>query len=105
MIVGVPLKPTIKRVNPDDLSVEGTLDRSLLWEVQTPQVFRKDLIRKAHLEGGEIEATDDAYLVESLGQRVKVLRGDYENIKVTTPEDIKVAEAFLVERISQGAVS
>lgn len=95
VIVSVPIKPTIKRVNRDELYVEGTLDRSLLWEVQTPQVFRKDIIIRAHNEGKGLQATDDAFLVERLGERVKVITGDYSNIKITTQEDLSFAERIL----------
>lgn len=95
VIAAVPVKPTIKRVNPQDRTVEATLDRDLLWEVQTPQVFARDILVKAHEAGGGIEATDDAALVERLGVKVTVVMGDYRNIKVTTPEDLKIAEALL----------
>lgn len=98
VIAAVAVKPTIKRVNPEDHYVETTLNRRMLWEVQTPQVFRKDVILRAHTEILDTEATDDAFLVEQLGEKVKVVQGDYRNIKITTSEDILIAEAFLTHR-------
>ncbi|MCK5581637.1 MAG: 2-C-methyl-D-erythritol 4-phosphate cytidylyltransferase [Candidatus Omnitrophica bacterium] len=95
VVVAVPVKPTIKRVAKEGLYVEATLDRSFLWEVQTPQVFKKQILLKAHQQAGEILATDDASLVEALGEKVKVLEGDYKNIKVTTQEDLLIAEALI----------
>jgi 2-C-methyl-D-erythritol 4-phosphate cytidylyltransferase len=97
-IAAVPVKDTVKSVSPDGL-VLSTLDRTGLWAVQTPQVFRRDLILKAHeraIERG-IVATDDAALVERLGERVKVVMGSYRNIKITTPEDLIFARALLCE--------
>lgn len=99
-IVGVPVKATIKKVVSRKSSVVGkyviakTLNRENLWEAQTPQVFKKDLILKAYEKFGDIEVTDDAMLVEKLGQKVSIVLGSYNNIKVTTPEDLAVAEAI-----------
>jgi len=102
-IVGVPVKATIKKVvtrSPCQevtrkTIVKETLDRSGLWEIQTPQVFRKDLILKAYKKlGKRTVATDDAMLVEKLGARVSVVLGSYDNIKITTPEDLVLAEAI-----------
>jgi len=95
-IAAVPVKDTIKEVSPDGV-VLHTLERSRLWAIQTPQVFQKKLILKAHelaLERG-IEATDDAALVEMMGGKVHVVMGSYENIKITTPEDLILARALL----------
>lgn len=97
VIVAVPVKPTIKRVNAIDSTVVETIDRRDLWEVQTPQVFAKDLIVRAHA-AASADATDDAVLVERLGERVKVVMGDYENFKVTTPEDLVIVESLLRKR-------
>jgi 2-C-methyl-D-erythritol 4-phosphate cytidylyltransferase len=91
-IVAVPVKATIKKVNAKTLTVEETPKRDLLWEVQTPQGFHKDILVKAHAKPFKGEATDDAMLVENLGIKVNVVMGDYRNIKVTTPEDLKVAK-------------
>lgn len=95
VILGVPVKPTIKKVRAKDNTVEATLDRGQLWEAQTPQVFRKDLIQAAHARADDLCATDDAFLVERCGHKVKVIRGDYANIKITSPEDLILAELLL----------
>ena len=93
-VVAVPVKPTIKRAN-QDLFVAETLRRDELWEIQTPQTFKKDILLKAHQQGKNVPVTDDASLVEQLGYKVKIVAGDYRNIKITTPEDLVVAESFL----------
>jgi 2-C-methyl-D-erythritol 4-phosphate cytidylyltransferase len=99
-IVAVPVKATIKKAVSCQLSavsqgrVEKTLDRKNLWEAQTPQVFKKDLILKAYKKFGNMGVTDDASLVEKLGRQVKVVMGSYFNIKITTPEDLVLAEAI-----------
>ena len=92
-VAAVPSKDTIKIVSPSHL-VESTPLRDTLWMVQTPQVFRYDLLIQAH-RTCEKTVTDDASMVESLGHKVKVFMGSYSNIKVTTPEDLAVAEIFL----------
>jgi len=94
-VVAVPVKPTIKRVDPETMCVRQTLARRGLWEIQTPQVFKKETLVRAHQQPWEEEATDDAMLVENLGEAVKIVEGNYRNIKVTTPEDLVMAEAFL----------
>ncbi len=99
-VAAVPVTDTIKRAG-DDLTVVETLPRRNLWAVQTPQVFRFDVVQIAHLQDAE-EATDDASLVERLGHKVKVFQGSYDNIKITTPEDLAVAENILHRR---GALS
>ena len=93
--VAVPVKPTIKRVDKSSLTVKETLNREELWEVQTPQVFARDLIVRAHAQNKDDGPTDDAALVERLGEPVRVVKGSYMNIKVTTPEDLKIAEMYL----------
>jgi len=95
VIVAVPVKSTIKKVNGKDLFVEETPDRRELWETQTPQVFKKNILLKAHAQNKGGEPTDDAAMVEQLGVRVKILPGDYRNIKITTREDLTIAEAFM----------
>jgi len=102
-IIAVPAKETVKeRCSPGSFR---TLQRSRLWLVQTPQVFRKDLIRKAYhhwrLRGGS--ATDDSQLVEALGERVAVVRGNEANFKITTPYDLKVAR--LIVEANSGTLS
>lgn len=104
-ILGVPVKATIKKVTSCQKSVgtglvpvrnivAETLDRNNLWEIQTPQVFRKDLILKAYKKFGNMEATDDAFLVEKLGLKVAVVLGSYDNIKITTQEDLGWADVI-----------
>lgn len=85
---------TVKRVH--DGEVAETLDRSGLVVVQTPQAFRRDALERAHRDAAEaaLEATDDAALLESSGFRVVVVRGDPRNLKITVPEDLRVAEAL-----------
>lgn len=95
-IAAVPVKDTIKLVSEDGF-VQQTPNRQDLWAVQTPQVFRFDLLAKAHRQAAG-EVTDDAMLVEQLGYKVKVYMGSYENIKVTTPEDLALAESILRKR-------
>lgn len=91
----VPVKDTIKRAK--DGVVEATLDRSELFAIQTPQVFQADLIRTALTRAVEegAELTDDCGAVERLGIGVVLTQGDYRNLKVTTPEDMAMAEALL----------
>ncbi|HSW56857.1 MAG TPA: 2-C-methyl-D-erythritol 4-phosphate cytidylyltransferase [Dehalococcoidales bacterium] len=89
-VAAVPVTDTIK-VADDNLRVVATPDRSYLWTVQTPQVFRFSIISQAsrHSAG---DVTDDAGLVEKTGVKVKLFRGSYGNIKITTPQDLAVAE-------------
>lgn len=94
-VVAVPVKPTIKQVAAKGSYVAKTLDRGTLWEAQTPQTFRRDILIKAHRQAQAHLATDDAALVERQGQRVKIVPGDYRNIKITTPEDLILAEALV----------
>ena len=105
-VVGMPVKDTIKIADADKNIVE-TPNRSLVWMVQTPQVFEYQLIYEAYEElllkedrllSQGISITDDAMVVEALtGKKVKLVEGSYENIKITTPEDISLAECFLKE--------
>jgi 2-C-methyl-D-erythritol 4-phosphate cytidylyltransferase len=95
-IVGVPVKATIKRVKSRCI-VEETLNRDNLWEIQTPQVFRRDLIFRAYQKFRDLDATDDSMLIEKLGSRVSVVKGSYNNIKITTPEDLILAEGIAKE--------
>ena len=95
-IAAVKVKPTIKEVDPKNLIVSKTLNRNSLWEVQTPQTFKKDILIKAHTRARQKKnVTDDAALVEQLGLEVQVVEGSYRNIKITTPEDLIIAEALL----------
>ncbi len=94
--VGVPLKATVKQSYGDNL-VHSTLERSCLWEIQTPQVIRATLLRDAfqHALAHNIAVTDDVSLVEALGKPVKLVQGDYSNLKITTPDDLVLAECLL----------
>lgn len=95
---GVPAKDTIKVCNAKGIAI-ATPDRSTLWQIQTPQTFRKDLILKAHerAKADGFFGTDDASVAEHSGYPVKVILGSYRNIKITTQEDLSVGEAFLKE--------
>lgn len=90
-ICALPVAETVKRVR--EGLVEATVDREGLWVVQTPQAFRADLLREAHDKARRdgIAGTDDAMLVERLGHRVRVVRGRRDNLKITTPEDLRRA--------------
>jgi 2-C-methyl-D-erythritol 4-phosphate cytidylyltransferase len=97
-VVAVPVKDTVKVVR--DGMVQATPDRSTLWLAQTPQTFTCLLLKAAHeraLQEGHT-GTDDAALVERLGHPVAVVPGDYENLKITTPEDLEAAERILRRR-------
>jgi len=93
-ILGVPVKATIKQVT-SHFAVKRTLDRNYLWEIQTPQVFRQDWLLEANRKFAKVDVTDDAGLVEKLGKRIVLVQGSYDNIKITTPEDLYLAEAIL----------
>ncbi len=100
VICAAPVTDTIKQVDGEG-NVTGTLDRSVLRSVQTPQVFRAAALRRA-IEIGDLEnATDDAFLIESAGGRVSVLDAPPTNIKVTVPADLAMAEMLLARE--QGA--
>lgn len=102
-VVGMPVKDTIKVSDSDGFAKE-TPDRSTLWQVQTPQAFSYSLVREAYdrlMENPSLQQgiTDDAMVVERFGGvRVRLVEGSYENLKVTTPEDLTLAEALLQER-------
>jgi len=98
-IVALPMRDTVKRVGADRL-IERTVDRKPLWLAQTPQAFRREWLQEAHDKARleKVRATDDAYLIELLGRPVSVVEGSGENIKVTRPEDIVIAEAILAAR-------
>lgn len=98
VLAAVPVKDTVKIVH--DGVVRGTPDRSTVWLAQTPQTFAYRVLREAYerAQAEGYEGTDDAALVERLGYRVAVFRGSYENIKLTTPEDLAAAEEILRRR-------
>lgn len=93
-IAAVPVKDTIKLIQ--EGKVSSTIDRSHLWAIQTPQVFSFPLIHQAHhSNAAQNDVTDDAALLEQLGQPVTIFPGAYTNIKITTQEDLQLAEAFV----------
>lgn len=92
-IAAVPVKDTIKIVSRRRF-VQQTPARQSLWAAQTPQVFRYNLIAEAYRQV-DSEVTDDAALLEQLGHKVEVYMGSYQNIKVTTPDDLAIAKVFL----------
>ncbi len=89
-VAAVPVKDTIKAASADGF-VLNTPQREGLWFAQTPQIFRFDLIKRAHDEITE-DVSDDAMMVEKIGHKVKLFMGSYNNIKVTTPEDLALAD-------------
>jgi 2-C-methyl-D-erythritol 4-phosphate cytidylyltransferase len=94
-IAAAPITDTVHVASPD-LLIASSPDRSTLWAAQTPQVFRADVLRRAN-DSGE-EATDEASLVASAGGTVRLIEGPSDNIKVTTPTDLRLAEAILRDR-------
>jgi 2-C-methyl-D-erythritol 4-phosphate cytidylyltransferase len=99
-VCGVPVKSTIKKVD-RNCEIDSTLRRDQLWEIQTPQVFERELIQKAYLRMSRHAVPDDAALVELMGKKVRVVLGSYFNIKITTQEDLVFAEAIA----SSGAIT
>jgi 2-C-methyl-D-erythritol 4-phosphate cytidylyltransferase len=103
-IAAAPVIDTVKRVDGDG-TVTETLERSELWAVQTPQVFRRGALERAlDVSPQELaRATDDAWLIERAGGKVIVVRGSEENLKVTRPFDLRIAELLLAMRRAQPA--
>ena len=100
VIAAAPVTDTIKESAPDGRTVARTLDRSRLWAIQTPQVFRRAALAAA-LAGPDAHlarATDDAWLIEHAGGTVRIVASDPGNLKVTTPEDLRLAELILAQR-------
>lgn len=97
-VTGMPVKDTIKIVDGDGFTKE-TPERSFVWQIQTPQVFKADMIKEAYQKlmcTENTAITDDAMVVETiLGRKSKLVRGSYENVKITTPEDLDIARLFL----------
>jgi len=99
-IAAIPVADTLKRVdNPP--AINGTVARTGLWQAQTPQVFRRDLLIEAHRRAVQdsIAATDDADLVERHGGRVEIVEASAMNLKITTPADLEIAEALAARRM------
>ena len=103
--VGVPVKDTVKAVD-DHAWIKGTLNRSGLWLTQTPQAFKRDIIKKAYEAAykDNYYGTDDASLVERMGINVKMMRGSYDNIKITTKDDIVLAEGLVKKLKASGRI-
>lgn len=104
VVAAAPVTDTVKRVDQaaGDLRVAETLDRRALWAAQTPQVFRRAALAAVLAQGDDVlaAATDDAGLVEQAGGRVHVVESPAENLKVTTPGDLRLAELLLRERLA-----
>jgi len=98
-ILAVPAKDTIKKVDSSGIIVE-TPDRANLWQAQTPQIFKKDLLLKAYKKAKDDNylGTDDASLVEYFGGKVKIIEGDRKNLKITYPIDLIIAEHIVQNR-------
>jgi 2-C-methyl-D-erythritol 4-phosphate cytidylyltransferase len=96
-IAAIPVADTLKRIADSDRTIAATVARTGLWQAQTPQAFRRDLLLAAHRRAVSegIVATDDADLVERTGVRVEVVEGSTANIKVTTPSDLAIVEAII----------
>ena len=105
-VLGVPCKATIKETE-DGTMVLRTIPRQRLWEVHTPQVVKIDTLQRGfeNVRRYNLEVTDDVSIVEELGEPVKLTLGEYTNLKITTPEDMDVAEAILEDRASKQTVS
>ncbi len=101
-VAALPVKETLKMVSPGNL-VKTTLPREEIWAIQTPQVFRREIILQAHQKArkDKFTGTDDAQLVERLGLPVKLVSGEYTNIKITTPEDLLFAKTILKTQITR----
>ncbi|MBQ6554237.1 MAG: 2-C-methyl-D-erythritol 4-phosphate cytidylyltransferase [Firmicutes bacterium] len=95
-VLGMPVKDTIKICTEDGI-VETTPQRSLLWQAQTPQAFKYDIIMEAHkkAQADGFLGTDDSMLTERFGYKTKMVSGSYENIKITTPEDLDIGLKIL----------
>ncbi|MGR3220299.1 MAG: IspD/TarI family cytidylyltransferase, partial [Candidatus Anammoxibacter sp.] len=98
-IVAAPVKDTIKETDSTSNAtvIKRTVPRANLWAAQTPQGFKTKIIREAYdmLQNSDFEATDDAQVVEKFGGGVEIVPGSYGNIKITTQEDLKIAESIL----------
>lgn len=95
-VAGLPVRDTIKRVSGDGY-IQSTPERTGLWEIQTPQIFQRDLIVAAHESAARegFEASDDAMVVERIGKPVFVVEGERSNFKITVSEDLELAEAMI----------
>lgn len=93
-ILATPVTSTLKRADANQ-TIESTVSRTNLWAAQTPQVFRRQLLLDAYAKQGNLQPTDEAQLVEQLGHPIKIVPGSALNMKITTPEDFRIAEHLL----------
>jgi len=95
-VIGTPVKFTVKEADAEGL-VKHTLNRDHIWEIQTPQMIRASLLKEGfdYVNRHQLTVTDDVLIVELLGKPVKLVRGDYRNLKITTPEDLVIAQSIL----------
>lgn len=100
---GVPVSETLKRVDPTSSKITETVPRTGLWQAQTPQVFRREWLLEAYAKRGQLPGpiTDDSQLIEAIGRPVVVVPGSSANFKITTREDLEMAEAILKARASK----
>lgn len=101
-VAAAPVADTVKETEPDGLLVMRTLPRERLWAIQTPQVFRADVLRRALAVDRSVlaAATDDASLVEACGGRILIVESSPDNLKVTRPLDLRLADALLRDRVA-----
>ncbi|MBL7995018.1 2-C-methyl-D-erythritol 4-phosphate cytidylyltransferase [bacterium] len=101
-VLAVKPKDTVKSQD-NEQYIEKTLDRSTLWNIQTPQAFDYGILKEAYeyATRSGFYGTDEAMLVEKIGRRIKLVEGDYENIKITTPDDLNYAEFILANELKQ----
>ena len=104
-MLAVPLADTLKRVDAETSRVTETLPRAGVWQAQTPQVFRRDWLADAYARRASLAGpiTDDAQLVEAAGHPVRVVVGSPSNFKITTPDDLELAEAIVAARLAKPA--
>jgi 2-C-methyl-D-erythritol 4-phosphate cytidylyltransferase/2-C-methyl-D-erythritol 2,4-cyclodiphosphate synthase len=96
-LLAVPVNDTLKRAD-EELFVSRTIDRSVLWRAQTPQGFRREVLERAFAQAGDKDFTDEASMAEALGQKVKLVEGSPDNLKITTQRDLEVARALTQAR-------
>jgi 2-C-methyl-D-erythritol 4-phosphate cytidylyltransferase len=103
-IAAIPESDTLKRVSVDGTVVE-TVDRQQLWRAQTPQAFQRSILERAlaHAEEHDLDATDEASLVESLSWPIRIIPGSMWNFKITTPDDLRLAKILLTEYANEGS--
>jgi len=101
-ILAVPSKDTVKIARQGAMKIDRTVPRERCWLAQTPQVFRRNIVEKLHAKRRKAKFTDDASIAESMGLAVTLVPGSYENIKITTPQDLELAQKILKKRRKNG---